>query len=67
MILSVCLVAVGWQSGVVLEGAARQGMTIAFALVPAALCLAGMVLLIVGFRITAEQVAKYQAEIDAKG
>ena len=67
VILSICLVTVGWQSGVVLEGTARQGMTIAFALVPAALCLAGMLLLIGGFRITAEQVAKYQAEIDAKG
>ena len=34
-ILSACLVAVGWKSGVVLEGTARQGMTISFALVPA--------------------------------
>lgn len=66
VILSICLVAVGWQSGVVLEGTARQGMTVAFALVPAALCLAGMVLLIVGFRITKDKVAKYQAEIDAR-
>lgn len=65
-ILSVCLVAVGWQSGVALEGAARQGMTIAFALVPALLCLAGMVLMIFGFRITKDKVAQYQAEIDAR-
>ena len=41
-------------------------MTIAFALVPAILCLAGMILLIVGFRITKDKVAQYQAEIDAK-
>lgn len=66
VILSVCLVAVGWQSGVVLEGTARQGMTIAFAVVPAALCLAGMILLLVGFRITKDKVAQYQKEIDAR-
>lgn len=66
VILSTCLVAVGWQSGVALEGTARQGMTIAFAVVPAALCLAGMLLLIFGFKITKDKVAQYQAEIDAK-
>ena len=66
VILSSCLVAVGWQSGVVLEGTARQGMTIAFAVVPAILCLVGMVLLIFGFKITKDKVAQYQAEIDAK-
>lgn len=66
VILSSCLVAVGWQSGVVLEGSARQGMTIAFAVVPALLCLAGMILLLFGFKITKEKVAQYQAEIDAR-
>lgn len=66
VILSSCLVAVGWQSGVVLEGSACQGMTIAFAVVPAILCVIGMVLLIFGFKITREKVAQYQAEIDAK-
>lgn len=66
VIVSACLVAVGWQSGVVLEGSARQGMTIAFAVVPAALCLAGMLLLIFGFKITKDKVVKYQAEIDAR-
>lgn len=66
VILSTCLVAVGWQSGVALEGSARQGMTIAFALVPAALCLAGMILLLVGFKITKEKVTQYQKEIDAR-
>lgn len=66
VILSACLVAVGWQSGVALEGAARQGMTIAFALVPAILCLAGMILLLVGFKITKADVERYQKEIDAK-
>ena len=66
VIVSACLVAVGWQSGVVLEGAARQGMTIAFAVVPATLCLIGMILLLVGFKITKDKVAQYQAEIDAR-
>ena len=66
VIVSACLVAVSWQSGVVLEGAARQGMTIAFAVVPAILCLAGMLLLVFGFKITREKVAQYQAEINAK-
>ena len=66
VIISACLVAVGWQSGVALEGSSRQGMTIAFALVPAILCLVGMVLLIVGFKITKEKVTQYQAEIDAR-
>ena len=66
VILSACLVAVGWETGVSLEGTARQGMTIAFALVPAILCLVGMILLIVGFKITREKVTQYQAEIDAR-
>lgn len=66
VIVSACLAAVGWQSGVVLEGTARQGMTIAFALVPAILCAIGAVLLIVGFKITKEKVEQYQAEIDAR-
>ena len=65
-ILSACLVAVGWQSGVVLEGSARQGMTIAFALVPAIFCFVGMLLLIFGFKITKDKVVQYQAEINAR-
>jgi GPH family glycoside/pentoside/hexuronide:cation symporter len=67
VILSACLVAVGWQSGVVLEGTARQGMTIAFAVVPATLCLIGMFLILFGFKITKDKVVQYQAEIDARG
>ena len=65
-ILSACLVAVGWQSGVALEGAARQGMTIAFALVPAIFCLVGLLLLVFGFKITKDKVEQYQAEINAR-
>ena len=66
VILAACLSAVGWQSGPVLEGAARQGMTVAFALVPAIFCAAGALLLIFGYRLTRERIAQYQAEIDAR-
>lgn len=66
VIVAACLSAVGWQSGVVLEGAARQGMTVAFALVPAIFCAAGALLLIFGYRLTKERIAQYQAEIDAR-
>lgn len=66
VIVAACLSAVGWQSGAVLEGAARQGMTVAFALVPAIFCAAGALLLIVGYRLTKARVAQYQAEIDAR-
>ena len=65
-IVSACLVAVNWQNGVLLEGAARQGMTIAMGLVPAILCGVGTLLLIFGYKLTREKVAQYQAEIDAK-
>lgn len=67
VILGACLAAVNWQSGVVLEGTARQGMTVAFAMVPAIFCAAGAVLLIVGYRLTKAKVMQYQAEIDARG
>ena len=66
VIVAACLSAVGWQSGVALEGAARQGMTVAFALVPAVFCAAGALLLIFGYRLTRERVAQYQREIDAR-
>lgn len=65
-IVSACLIAVSWKSGVALEGATRQGMTVAFALVPAIFCAAGFLLLVVGYRLTREKIARYQAEIDAR-
>ena len=65
-IVSACLVAVGWQSGVVLEGTARQGMTVAFALIPAIFCAVGALLLIFCYMLTKEKVAVLQAEIDAR-
>jgi GPH family glycoside/pentoside/hexuronide:cation symporter len=65
-IVSACLVAVGWKTGVAMEGAARQDMTVAFALVPAILCAAGFLLVLFGYRLTREKIARYQAEIDAR-
>lgn len=66
VILTACLTAVGWQSGVVLQGAARQGMTVAFALVPAIFCAVGALLLIFGYRLTKARIMQYQSEIDAR-
>ena len=64
-IVAACLAAVGWQKGVVLEGAARQGMTVALGLVPAVLCAIGAVLLVFGYKLTREKIAECQAAIDA--
>lgn len=65
-IIGACLAAVGWESGVVLEGTARQGMTVGFALVPAIFCMVGFLLMVFGYKLTKEKVMQYQAEIDAK-
>ena len=67
VIVSACLVSVGWASGVALDEAGRQGMTVAFALVPGIFCIAGALLIIFGFKLTKEKVTKYQAEINARG
>ena len=66
VIINACLVAVNWQKGEVLEGTARQGMTVAFGLVPAIFCAVGFILIIVGYKYTRADVAKAQAEIDAR-
>ena len=65
-IVAAALAAVHWEKDVILEGAARQGMTVAFALIPAIFCAVGAILLIAGFRITKDKVDQYQKEIDAK-
>lgn len=64
-IVAACLAAVGWQKGVALEGAARQGMTVALGLVPAVLCAIGAILLVFGYKLTREKIAECQAAIDA--
>ena len=63
-IVAACLAAVNWQAGEVLEGTARQGMTIALGLVPAILCAVGAVLLVFGYKLTREKIAACQAEIN---
>lgn len=46
--------------------AARQGLTVSFALIPGIFLAVGAVLLIFGFRLTKDKVLKYQAEINAR-
>lgn len=66
VIISGVLIYTNWYSGIVYEGTARQGMTIAFCLVPAVACAIGCLLLIIGYRLSKDVVLKYQAEIDAR-
>lgn len=67
VIVAACLGAVGWSKEAgVLAGAAAQGMTLAFALVPGIICAVGALLLIFGYRLTREKIAQYQSEIDAR-
>lgn len=65
-ILSACLVAAGWQAGIVLEGVARQGMMLAFSMVPGIFCIVAAFLLLAGYKLTKSRVDQYQAEIDAR-
>ena len=65
-IVAAVLASVGWKADVALEGAARQGMTVAFGLVPAIFCAVGALLLVFGFKITKDVVDKAQREIDAR-
>lgn len=46
--------------------AARQGLTVSFALIPGIFLAVGALLLIFGFRLTREKVLRYQAEIDSR-
>ena len=65
VIVNACLISAGWVSGVVFEGAARQGMMLSLALIPGVLCIVGGILMFC-FRLTKDKVLKYQAEIDAR-
>ena len=65
-IVAAVLASVGWKADVALEGAARQGMTVAFGLVPAIFCAVGALLLVFGFKITKDVVDRAQREIDAR-
>ena len=44
----------------------KSGIGVAFMIVPAAALIVGALLLIVGFRITKEDVTRFQKEIDAR-
>ena len=65
VILNACLVAVGWVSGEVLQGTARQGMMLPLALIPGIFCVVGGILMIC-FRLTKDRVAQSQKELDAR-
>lgn len=67
VIVSACLVSVGWAKGVKLDEAGRQSMTLAFGVIPGILCIAGALLIIIGFNLTKEKVLQYQAEINGRG
>ena len=66
VIISACLVAVNYTPGTILEGTDRQGLTVAFGLVPALFCIVGFLLICFVYKYTKEDVAKAQAEIDAR-
>ena len=66
-IVAAVLAAVNYVPGIVLEGADRQSMTVAFGLLPAIFCAVGLLLLIFCYKLNKEKVAQYQAEIDARG
>ena len=66
-IVAAVLAAVNYVPGIVLEGADRQSMTVAFGLLPAIFCAVGLLLLIFCYNLKKEKVAQYQAEIDARG
>lgn len=69
VIIAVALSAVGFSAKIdpkTATDALKQGITAGFALVPGILLVVGVVILIFGFRLTKEKVAKYQAEIDAR-
>ena len=62
-ILSACLVAVGWKSGVVLEGTARQGMTFPLHLFQLFSVWQVFCFWCFGFKITKEKVLQYQLRL----
>jgi GPH family glycoside/pentoside/hexuronide:cation symporter len=45
---------------------ARQAIASPFTLIPGIFCVVGVLLLVFGFRLTKDKVAKYQAEIDKR-
>jgi len=66
-IINAVLAAIGWQSGVLLEGTARQGMAIPFGLVPGVFCVVGLLLILFGYKLTDAKIKECQKELDARG
>lgn len=70
IIIPAALAAIGFSKDMdpkTMSEAARQGMTIAFGLIPGIFCAVGALLLIFGFKLTKEKVLMYQAEINSRG
>jgi Na+/melibiose symporter-like transporter len=68
-IVAACLKAANFDASIDPSAATpelQRGITAAFALWPAVFVTAGALILIFGYRLTKEKVAKYQAEIDAR-
>jgi len=68
-LVPVALAAAGYSPDLdpaTMSEAARQGLTVSFALIPGIFLAVGAVLLIFGFRLTREKVLRYQAEIDSR-
>lgn len=68
-IISACLAIVHFDVGIDPASASvmlKKGVTASFALIPAAFSLISMLVLIFGYGLTKEKVARYQAEIDMR-
>ncbi len=69
IIISACLAAANFSADIdpaeATEGL-KSGIGVAFMIVPAAALIVGALLLIIGFRITKEDVTRFQKEIDAR-
>lgn len=68
-IIPAALAAVGFKPTMdpkTMSEVAKQGMTVAFALVPGIFLAVGCLLLLFCFKLTKDKVVKYQAEIDAR-
>lgn len=66
VVIAAVLAAIGFSKDMVMTEATKQGLTSAFALIPALFVVLGFLLLLFGYRLTKEKIMKYQAEIDAR-
>ena len=70
VVVNAVLIAVGYNAATydfaTASESVKQSLTIPFTLIPAIAVAVGGLLLLVGFRLTKEKVAEYQAEIDAR-